>query len=413
MKKNFILLFHILLFTLFVLSGCEEVQTNTGGDQKETTTEVDQADRGENRLQSGDQTEEKGDDENNPNDRSLPKLTVHFIDVGQADATLFEFGSFTLLIDAGNWDSTDVVDYLSGQGISKLDIVVGTHPDADHIGQLDKIINQFEVGEVWLSGNTNTSETFQEVLIAIDSKNVDYDEPRAGDIYDIGPLKIDILNPETISGNSNEESISMKLTYGDVSFVFTGDAGTAAEQNMIQSGNNLNATILQLGHHGSSTSNSPVFLDAVNPEVAIYSAGSDNPYGHPHEEVVEAINERGIELYGTDVNGNILVTTTGKSYAVKTQKEGSVVPSNEGNSIEEDDNEQQSTAPDSEDYCIDINNASRQELQEIVNIGPERSKDLIDLRPFDSMNDLTKINGIGSGRINEIKEQGLACIKGG
>src|SRR5699024_9447682 len=122
----------------------------------------------------------------------LSELKVHYINVGQADSTLLQYSQdgeeYTILIDAGDWRGNNVVNYLNSQDVSEIDIAIGTHPDADHIGQLDKVLNTFEVGEVWLSGNTSTSETFQRVLAAIDNNEVDYYEPRQGDEFAVGPL---------------------------------------------------------------------------------------------------------------------------------------------------------------------------------------------------------------------------------
>lgn len=319
-------------------------------------------------------------------------LKVHYIDVGQGDSTLLEFDGFSMLIDAGNWNSTEAVDYLKQQGIKDIDIVIGTHPDADHIGQLAQVIGEFEVGEVWMSGNTSSSNTFLNILQAIEASGSDYVEPRSGDSFDVGSLQIDVLYPDEITGAANEESVSMKMTYGDVRFVFTGDAGVKQEQEMIDSGMDLDAEILHLGHHGSNTSTSPAFLEAVTPEVAIYSAGADNSYGHPHAEVIAAAENAGAEVYGTDVNGTILVETDGKSYNVKTQQEG--VPT------------------EGENRCIDLNVASSAELQEISGIGETYAQAIIDQRPFESVEELLDIKGIGNGTLDAIQEQGLACIGG-
>ena len=319
-------------------------------------------------------------------------LKVHYIDVGQGDSTLLEFDGFSMLIDAGNWNSTEAVDYLKQQGIKDIDIVIGTHPDADHIGQLAQVIGEFEVGEVWMSGNTSSSNTFLNILQAIEASGSDYVEPRSGDSFDVGSLQIDVLYPDEITGAANEESVSMKMTYGDVRFVFTGDAGVKQEQEMIDSGMDLDAEILHLGHHGSNTSTSPALLEAVTPEVAIYSAGADNSYGHPHAEVIAAAENAGAEVYGTDVNGTILVETDGKSYNVKTQQEG--VPT------------------EGENRCIDLNVASSAELQEISGIGETYAQAIIDQRPFESVEELLDIKGIGNGTLDAIQEQGLACIGG-
>lgn len=210
-------------------------------------------------------------------------MKVHYINVGQADSTLFQFTEsgkkHAILIDAGDFNTDDVIQYLHSQHITDIDIAIGTHPDADHIGQLDKVITQFNVGEVWLFGNPSSSQTFQRVLEAIDESGAEYEEPRMGDHYEIGPLKIDVLYPKVLTGKTNEESISLKITYGDVRFVFTGDAAVENELEMIESGLDVEADILQLGHHGSSSSTSEEFLQAVKPKVAIYSAGVDTPTG--------------------------------------------------------------------------------------------------------------------------------------
>jgi competence protein ComEC len=317
-------------------------------------------------------------------------LTVHFIDVGQADATLLEFEEYAMLIDTGDWNSTAAVDYLKKQGLKKLDIVVGTHPDSDHIGQLAKVVEQFEIGEVWMSGNASTSNTFIDALKAIDETGTDYYEPRSGEVFDLGSLQIEVLYPKEITGKANEESVSLKLTYGDVRFVFTGDAGVKEEQAMIDSGIDLDAEILHLGHHGSHTSTSHAFLRAVSPETAIYSAGIDNSYGHPHAEVIAAAENAGAKVYGTDVNGTVVLETDGKTYEISTEKEGTVM--------------------EGKNRCIDINAASSAELQEIESIGPSLADAIIKERPFKTIEELDSVKGIGQGKISAIKEQGLACV---
>ena len=226
-------------------------------------------------------------------------LTAHFIDAGQADATLFQFSdgskNYNILFDAGDWNSKDVVSYLQSKSIKKLDIVIISHPHADHIGQLEHIMKQFDVDEVWMSGNTASSKTFQRALEAVLASDANYEEPRAGDVYDVGPLTLEVLHPSRVSGKLNEESIAIRFVYGDVAMLLTGDAYTDEQ-----------------------------FLKAVNPKIAIYSAGKGNSYGHPHAEVVSLVEKQGVKLYGTDVHGTIIVTTDGKTLNVKTNKQGTV-----------------------------------------------------------------------------------------
>lgn len=354
-----------------------------------------------------------------PTDKDeLSDLKVHYIDVGQADATLFQFTyndkPFTILYDAGDWNKNDVVHYLSAQNITFIDLIIISHPHADHSGQLADVIDTFGVGEVWLSGNTSTSQTFQQGLEAVLASDADYYEPTAGDTFDIGPLTIDVLHPSNISGKLNEESISLLFSFGDIKFVFTGDAGTNEELEMMNHGVNIEADILSLGHHGSDTSTDPAFLKAVNPEIAIYSAGAGNSYGHPHAEVVSRVQNSGITLYGTDVHGTILVTTDGNEYTIATKEDGTISPKNmeTTNPKENTDKENQPEKDTTQtNNCVDINQASLEEIQNIIHIGPERAESLIDLRPFSSVDDLERIKGIGPARLTDIKDEGLACVK--
>lgn len=353
---------------------------------------------------------------------SLDELKVHYINAGQADATLFEFADeseeYTILYDTGDWNKTDVVDYLSNEGITELDLVIVSHPDADHIGQLDKVIDQFEVGEVWMSGNTTTSDVFARSLKAIQENEVGYYEPRAGDQFDIGPLKIEIIYPVELTGNTNADSISMMVSYGEIDFMFTADAGKAQEIEMVNSGKNVNAEILSLGHHGSNTSSESAFIDAVSPEVAIYSAGVDNSYGHPHKEVTSMIKDKGIELYGTDVYDTILVTTNGTEYTIRSVNNG-VVKTGEKETGETKAANTKESEKDAEENkfsltpgMIDINTASYEELLEIVHIGPERAGEIIALRPFKRVEDLSEVSGIGVGRLDDILTEGKVYVGG-
>lgn len=247
-------------------------------------------------------------------------LNVHFIDVGQGDATLLAGPDFTILIDTGRHDRNEVVPYLKSVGVEQIDLLIGTHPHADHIGQMDKVLQHFPVQEVWMSGDIHTSQTFERVLDAILDSDADYVEPRRGEQYEIGSARIEVLHPDELTGDLNGGSISLRLQYGEIAFLFSGDAESEQEQSMVDSGLNLKAHIFHAGHHGSSTSNTEVFLKAIAPEVAVISAGIDNSYGHPHAEVVERLEQLGIEIYRTDIDGTIVLTTDGKSYQIQSER---------------------------------------------------------------------------------------------
>lgn len=356
-------------------------------------------------------------------------VKAHFIDVGQADATLFQYqgesGSYHILFDTGDWRRTDAVNYLNNLGIKKLDLVIISHPHADHIGQLEDIMNQFNVKEVWMDGNTASSNVYQRALEAVLNSDATYYEPRAGEVFDVGPMKIEVIHPSSLSGDLNTDSISTRITFGSVAFVMTGDAPTTSEQQMVNRGN-INAQILSLGHHGSNTSSSQSFLKAVNPDIAIYSAADGSQYGHPHADIVSRVENSGIKLYGTDVHGNIIIDTDGNKYNVSTSKDGKVVAQSNGSksgtgSGNKSNNKSSSSSSGSSSKkdeskqssgdCIDINSASEKDLQNIIHLGPARAKEVLDLRPFNSVDDLTRVNGIGPARIKDIKSEGKACAK--
>lgn len=265
-----------------------------------------------------------GSDDTSAAGRDPGELVVHYIDVGQGDATLLDGPGFAILIDAGRHTANDVVPYLESVGITELDLLIGTHPHADHIGQFPQVLGNFEVAEVWLSGDIHTTRTFEAAVDAITASSAGYHEPRAGETFSFGSATVEVINPPAITGDFHQGSISVRIVYGDVAFIFTGDAEAETEEAMIERGHNLRAQLLKLGHHGSNTSSSQAFLDAVQPEVVIYSAADGNAYGHPHDEVIERLEAMAVPVYGTDLHGTIIVTTDGETYAVDSEHEATV-----------------------------------------------------------------------------------------
>lgn len=252
-------------------------------------------------------------------------MRVHFIDVGQGDSILIESpNGKTMLVDGGvKGAGQQVVSYLRELGVSKLDIVVATHPDADHIGGLIPVLNSMTIEQFYDSGKVHTSQTFEEMLTLIDEKNIPYDVPTTGDNIKFDEdVTVKVLNANEQASDNNDASIVLKIVYGNVSFLLTGDAGIALEKEMMQY--DVSATVLKAGHHGSNTSSSEDFIRAIKPEITILSYGKDNKYGHPHAEVVDRLQEIGSKIYATADIGTITVTTDGVNYAVN-GKEASVV----------------------------------------------------------------------------------------
>jgi competence protein ComEC len=337
-------------------------------------------------------------------------LDVHFLDVGQGDSTLLVGPDFTILIDAGRHDHNDVVPHLERIGVTAIDLLVGTHPHADHIGQFPQVLERYPVTEVWMSGDEHTSLTFERAIDAILASGAAYREPRAHERYEIGSAIVEVLNPLALTGDFHEGSISMRVLFGNVAFLFTGDAEATSEAAMIGRGHTLSAQVLQLGHHGSSTSSSLAFLQAVQPGLAIWSAGAGNSYGHPHAEVIARLAGLGVAICGTANDGTIVVTSDGQAYTVNPVVCAATQPPPATATPIPVVTTPTPTATAPAPACVNINTASYAELQQIVHIGPERATQLISLRPFSSVDDMTRISGIGPARLADIKAQGLACV---
>jgi len=268
-------------------------------------------------------------------EEKVKELEVVYLNVGQGDSTLINTpGGKHILIDGGigggSFGSEDqgkkmVLPYLRSHGINRLDTVVGTHPDFDHIGGLSSVIRakNLTIGEFLDPGVPHPSRGYLDLLNAVkDRPEIRYRQPRAGDVLDWGEeVKAEVVSPPYLMKDNNESSIVIKLTYGDISFLFTGDAAGTAEELMVKKYNyRLRTTILKAGHHGSKHSCTKGFLKKVRPEVAIFSCGKDNTYGHPNEETIRRLKKIGAQMYRTDKQGTITITTDGKDYRIKTEK---------------------------------------------------------------------------------------------
>lgn len=262
-------------------------------------------------------------------------LAVHYIDVGQGDSSLIVYKDKSILIDAGERDSgSTVVEYLQSLGIEKLDYVIATHPHSDHIGGLPDVINSFEIGTVIAprisDEMTPTTKTYERFLTALSGKGLRLTAANAGDTYSIADPDIEsdntgfeILAPvKNDYDDLNNWSVVLKLVHGGTSFIFTGDAEKSAENDILDSGADVSADVLKVGHHGSSTSTSKAFLKAVSPSIAVIQCGTDNSYGHPHAETIEKLDSSNVKIYRNDYDGTVIIYSDGKDIRAVTEKGG-------------------------------------------------------------------------------------------
>jgi competence protein ComEC len=245
-------------------------------------------------------------------------LTVHFIDVGQGDAILIDSGDMDILVDGGR-TSASVLAYLQGQGIADIDLLVATHPDADHIGGLADVLAQYQVNEIWVNGDTATSQTYQDFAAAGAAEGATVREPTRGYTTQMDGLSVDVLNPTSQrTGDSNEDSVVFRLVCGEVSVLLTGDATSDSEASMLAAGLTLDSDVLKVAHHGSRYSTSAPFLAAVTPEDAVISVGAGNPYGHPAQETLDRLAAAGATVYRTDQDGTVILTSDCSTYSITT-----------------------------------------------------------------------------------------------
>jgi len=266
------------------------------------------------------------------------ELEIHHIDVGQGDSTLIITpANETILIDSGDWreDGSEVIAYLEAQGINRIDHLVATHADADHIGGHAAVIEHFEttgegVGTAYDSGVPSDSATYGNYLDTVDEYDVELRLVESGDELPIeGDVSAQVMNPPAgdAGGDVNENSVVLAFEFGDFQYLAPGDVDTGVEQRLVDEwGSDLESDIFKAGHHGSSTSSSDTFVGAVEPETAIISSAYNSQYGHPSDEVLERFAAREIETYWTGVHGDIVVRTDGTSIEVETEESFSTDP---------------------------------------------------------------------------------------
>lgn len=253
---------------------------------------------------------------------NLKELEINYIDVGQGNAVLIKTNNKTILIDGGNRsNSRYYYNFIKNKNIKKIDYMIVSHYDEDHISGLISILDNFEVSNVLCPDYKKDTKIYKSFKNSLKKSKANIIYPKKGDNFNISDARIKILWPNEYKNNiDNDNSIILKLIHGNMSFLFTGDASINIENQLIYSGFNLKSDVVMLGHHGSKYSTSNEFLEEVDPKLAIISVGNNNRYGHPSNRVLKLLNNKNIKILRTDIDGDITIKCDGNKIKVNTNK---------------------------------------------------------------------------------------------
>jgi len=249
------------------------------------------------------------------------KMLVHYIDVGQGDSILIQVNNKNLLIDAGpNSDKKKLLNYLSALNLETLDYVIATHPHEDHIGNMDNVINDYNVLAFYAPKVQSTTKSFEKMVESLKSKNLKINVIKKGtDSIDLGEnTKVTVFSPnKDYYEDLNNYSPVIKIEYGKTSFLFTGDAQKDVEKEILATNEDISADVLKVGHHGSSTSTTNDFLKKVNPSLGVISVGQDNSYNHPNDDTIKRLNDNKVTIYRTDKDATVVLSSDGSKITKK------------------------------------------------------------------------------------------------
>ena len=292
MTKNHLKMKHLFIFLLAILISTLSIGCNLFSNNSSKNNQID------------------------PN-----KMVVHYIDVGQGDSILIQVNNKNLLIDAGpQSDKKKLFNYLSALNLKQIDYAIATHPHEDHIGNMDDVINDYNVLAFYAPKVQSTTKTFEKMVESLKSKNLKINVIKKGtDSIDLGEnTKVTVLSPTKDSyENLNNYSPVIKIQYGKTSFLFTGDAEIDVEKEILATNEDISADILKVGHHGSSTSTTKDFLKKVNPSLGVISVGQDNTYNHPNDDTIKRLKENKVTIYRTDKDGTVILSSDGSKITKK------------------------------------------------------------------------------------------------
>ena len=256
-----------------------------------------------------------------PSTGSSQPFEMHFIDVGQALSVLVECDGQFMLYDGGNVDDGSlVVSYLQKQGVEQLQYVFCSHAHEDHVGGLAAVMAKFPAGHTYSPVTEGSTKCFNDFVKYTQQQGLQLEVPSVGIVWPLGSATVTLLGPVTQYSETNNTSLVLRIDYGSTSFLLTGDMEKTAETDLVNSGANLKADVLQVGHHGSSTSTGYLFLNAVLPEMGVISCGTGNKYGHPHEETLSILRDAKVDVYRTDLQGTITIGSDGQNFTVGTER---------------------------------------------------------------------------------------------
>lgn len=309
LKTGIVSLVAIIIIAIAYFTGNIKLNNNTNNVVK---SNIENQENINNELNSN---------ENNNTTTSNEEILIHFFDVGQADSILVQSNGKNMLIDAGtNNAGSTVVSKLNELGVSKIDVLIGTHPHEDHIGGMDDVIDNFEIGTIYMPKIQTNTKTFESVLDSIAKKGLTVTSPSVGDKFNVGDCSCEVMligdGSSEEKSNLNLASLVIRMTYGNESYLFMGDAEEKNEESRTWP----QTKVLKVGHHGSDTSSSETFLEKVKPEIAIISVGTGNTYGHPKQVTLDRLNKLNAKIYRTDESGDIIITSDGNTNVVTTSK---------------------------------------------------------------------------------------------